>query len=1183
MAERTRFLVAVLVPLLGVICPRNAAAQQFLVPPQYATGGGSSAVAVGDFNRDGKPDLVVLDVANNAVDVLLSNGDGTFLPYVRYAVGWNPSSIVVGDFNGDGIPDLAVPSFGVTATFGGSSIVSILLGNGDGTFQPHIDTGVGGILPQSIALGDFNGDGKLDLSVVYYSTDYSQTFLAVLLGNGDGTFRAPIIAPTAYTTVGNSGCLVAADFNGDGKLDLAGTNFLGTSVVVLLGNGDGTFLAPVDYTIGFSGCIHVGDFNGDGKVDLTVAGGNTVTVLLGNGDGTFLPHLDTVIQDALGVVGVVGDLNGDGKLDLAWISSSGDSIDVLIGKGDGTFQAPVSYGTGGTVASAVALADFNGDGKPDLVVTDYSSFAVLLNRGSGAFQSDQHYATGNTPSGEAIGDFNGDGNKDLVVVNANSNTVSVFLGNGDGTLQAQVDYPTGTGPLSVVVGDFNGDGKQDLAVANAGNNTVSVLLGNGDGTFRPHLDFASASYPQWIAAGDFNGDGKLDVAVANNGNNTVSVLLGNGDGTLQPRVDYGTGFNTFSVAVRDFDGDGKADLAVAFTGDPFNQTATPGGVAILINKGNGTFLPAVNYSSGGIPLGIVASDLNQDGRQDLVAANGGKTCFVGPFGEVTCIVGTSIGVLIGNGDGTFQAPVQYGTAAGPNSVAIGDFNGDGKPDVVSANSAFSNGNTVSVLWGNGDGTFRPRLDYVVGKATFGVAVGDFNGDHKDDLAVTLSKSNSVAVLLNEASTPAFVLSVAVAGSTDVGTVVSAPVGIICSVNEDMCSTSYDGGSIVTLNATIPPTFPVSLFSGWSGDCTDTSTCVLDMIADKSVTANFAQNTTTYTVTVMKAGTGTGRVGAAEDLGGIDCGGTCSASYPGGTALILGAAADPGSHSTGWNAVGCERALDCTVILTSDMTVTATFSLDAAVSLAVTKAGSGSGTVTSNPSGIDCGTTCSASFGTGAIVQLTATSDANSTFTGWSGACSGTSVCSLTMNAGQSTTATFNSTPPPDFSLSSASGALTAQRGGQVMDIITITPKNGSFASAIQLSCAISGPSPVPTCALSPASVTPGANSATSTLTIAAPAAAATLVPLSHRQLGKSLYAVWLPLMFGITVVGGSKKLRRRYWVLCGFLLLLFLQTACGGGNSSSGGGKQGPTNYTVTVTGASGTMRHTTQVTVTVQ
>jgi DNA-binding beta-propeller fold protein YncE len=248
-------------------------------------------------------------------------------------------------------------------------------------------------------------------------------------------------------------------------------------------------------------------------------------------------------------------------------------------------------------------------------------------------------------------------------------------------------------------------------------------------------------------------------------------------------------------------------------------------------------------------------------------------------------------------------------------------------------------------------------------------------------------------------------------------------------------------------------------------------------------------------------------------------------------------------------------------------------------LSLLLAGNGTGTVTSDPAGVDCPTSCWARFPSGSTVTLTASPDSGYFFSGWSGACTGTGTCNVTMSQDGFVTATFN-TSPADFSLSPASTGLNVQPGGQATDTITIAPQNGSFANAIQLSCVVSGPAPMPTCTLSPTSVTPGGNSATSTLTITAPAATAVLAPAGNRRV-KSLYALWLPLALGITFVGGSKKLRRGYWVLGGLLVLVLLQVACGGSNSSSGGGT--PKTYTVTVTGTSGAIQHTAQVTVTVR
>ena len=247
-------------------------------------------------------------------------------------------------------------------------------------------------------------------------------------------------------------------------------------------------------------------------------------------------------------------------------------------------------------------------------------------------------------------------------------------------------------------------------------------------------------------------------------------------------------------------------------------------------------------------------------------------------------------------------------------------------------------------------------------------------------------------------------------------------------------------------------------------------------------------------------------------------------------------------------------------------------------------GNGSGAIDGNPAGIVCGSLCSASFASGTTVTLTASAASGSIFSGWSGACSGTGTCSVTVTANESVIATFSAASLPDFSLKPASASLTAQRSGQVADVITIAPQNGNFASTIQLSCAVSGPAPMPTCALSPSSVTPGTNPATSTLAVIAPTSSAGLT-LPEGRLSSPLYAVLLSMPFaliGLGLASGKSKARRRpLWFLCSlFLGFVAIQTGCGGGSSSQ---QMQPQNYIVIVTGTSGAIQRTAQVTVTVQ
>ncbi len=336
--------------------------------------------------------------------------------------------------------------------------------------------------PQFVAVADFDGDGKLDLAVPVYSIFTSLSDMNILLGNGDGTFTA---APTFLLTGQNVNNAVVADFNGDGKPDLALSLPDANEVQVLLGIGDGTFtpMPAVSATGVF--VVATGDFNGDGKADLVVVnpGPDTVTILLGIGDGTFTEKATIPFTGGPQSV-AVGDFNRDGKADLAVVNYSSNTVSVLLGNGDGTFTEAASSAETGIQPLSVAIGDFNGDGILDLAVTNQNGGAPGLG------------------------------------------SVTVLLGKGDGTFTPTAVSPmTGSNPESVAVADFNGDGKADLAIANAGSDTVTVLLGNGDGTFAAAMSPATGATPNYAAVGDFDGDGIPDLAVANNVSNSVTVLL----------------------------------------------------------------------------------------------------------------------------------------------------------------------------------------------------------------------------------------------------------------------------------------------------------------------------------------------------------------------------------------------------------------------------------------------------------------------------------------------------------------------------------------------------------------------------------------------------------------------------------------------------------------------------------
>jgi hypothetical protein len=705
----------------------------------------------------------------------------------NYPAGYSVQSIAVGDVNGDGIPDVVVANYcqsSSNCSNGGG--VSVLISNGDGTYQAPVSYASGGLDAFSVALGDFNGDGKLDIAVANFYTDTSQTStnVSVLINSGDGTFKAPVSSLVAGVYVPQ---VAIGDFNGDGKLDLAVSTECQTNqncsngvVSVLLGNGDGTFSPAQSYSSGglsaFS--VAVADFNGDSKPDLAVVNecetGNcsngAVGVLLNNGDGTFQAPSSLTTGGRYSFVGLVGDFNGDGQADIAVTnecdtntSCNNSSVSVFLGNGNGTFSAPVNSPTARTnYSQLIAAGDLNGDGKLDLVIGSNSnnSLQTLLGKGDGTFQASTQFPSSGNTSAVAVADVNADGKLDILAAvpcpnnNCSGTALEVLLGNGDGTFQAPPAYQSdGSQTLSVATADFDADGKPDLVVANncasnnnCGNGSVGVLLGKGDGTLQPAVSYSSGGlYPRALAVGDFNGDGRPDIVVVNlcgtGGcqNGSLSVLLGNGDGTLQSPITSATGgASSWDVVVGDFNGDRKLDIAV--TNHCADNTCQTSSVSVLLGNGDGTFQTPVVYAlTGRAQPSIAIADFDGDGKLDLAVSN---------YCQSTSSCLGVVSILKGNGDGTFQTSQTYPSAGyGTISVAVGDFNGDGKPDL-----ALQDGSDISVLLGNGDGSFQTAVSYPTPCCASGLSqsllVRDFNGDGSLDLAATTSQGGVNLLLGN---------------------------------------------------------------------------------------------------------------------------------------------------------------------------------------------------------------------------------------------------------------------------------------------------------------------------------------------------------------------------------------------------------------------------------------------------
>lgn len=574
------------------------------------------AIAVADLNGDGMLDAVLPELSGK-LDVFLGNGNGTFRLLREIDIGNQLSNVAIGDFNKDGISDVLVS--------GESSRIYLLLGKGDGTFQSakevqHRD-GTGGLL-----LADFNGDGNLDFasSTTYDIEHY--TDVSVVLGNGDGTFQ-----PVIQTDFGSYPVMSAVDLNGDDKLDL-----VNSSGGVALGNGDGTFGPTQFFNMeGADTILFVADVNGDGKLDLYGAGeSGTLVVARGRGDGTFVAAR-TYRGLAFISSAAIGDFNGDGHLD-AVAANLGTNLSgqVLLGDGNGGFTAGANFSVGAG-AGRCGAGDLNNDGKLDLVCAGTYDISTLLGRGDGTFEPYRTFGELQTGISVALGDFNKDGRLDVAATDYYGGAISVFLGNGDGSLQSQVSYTAGTKPSGLVQADIDSDGNLDLIATNSGDVFATVLYGNGDGTFQPGVQLNTVAEPTAVAAADLNRDGKMDLVFitecpdSNVCSQQVSVYLGNGNRTFTHGADYPAGFvdSSIGLALRigDLNSDGRLDV-VAFILPEFSSQ----NIGVLLGNGDGTLNPVVNYTGGMDSVDL--ADFNEDGAVDIGASGSGFTVFLNTAG-----------------------------------------------------------------------------------------------------------------------------------------------------------------------------------------------------------------------------------------------------------------------------------------------------------------------------------------------------------------------------------------------------------------------------------------------------------------------------------------------------------------------------------------------------------------------
>lgn len=641
---------------------------------------------------------------DSGVTVLLGRGDGSLEQPKTYgnskAVG-----VKVADFNRDGKPDIATAN-------GYDEDVSILLGKGDGTFLPPTHVSVNAppynLEPWALEVADFNKDGNPDIAALLSFGSLGQQGVSVLFGDGTGQLKPPVRYVLQVPNVSSNETFAVGDFNGDGAPDIAYDEIRS---VVLFGTGNGSFNV-VDVPALKDGILEEGDFNRDGKADLIVqdfsAGSGQFRVLLGQANGTFTSASAETIQLGGGLV--IADFDGDSALDLL------AGVKLWKGNGQGAFQAGDSLHL---LAGAGAAGDFNGDGRVDVVRYDATDVGVALGSGNGRFES--FIKVDANPDGPVLArDVNADGQIDIVTTTGSTKEVNVFFGRPGGQFDPAVNYPTGeNAPTALAAADFNSDRRLDVVSANGTGNDVSVLLGTGGGQFASPVRFPVGTKPSGVATGDFNGDNHPDLAVANSGSNDISVLLGDGAGGFASAANaFKVGLGPTTVVARDFNGDGKLDLAIGGVGRVVEKQIQRSDLTVLLGDGTGRFQPGfVEPNLDSLVMAVV--DLNRDGVLDIVSANasGGS-------------------VFLGKADGMFEKAktrIAFGpfNQRTPTAGVAGDVDGDGHIDLaVTVRGGTST--KLSLVRGNGDGTFKDAVRYNAARFTF-MSGGDFDRNGTLDL------------------------------------------------------------------------------------------------------------------------------------------------------------------------------------------------------------------------------------------------------------------------------------------------------------------------------------------------------------------------------------------------------------------------------------------------------------------
>jgi VCBS repeat protein/dockerin type I repeat protein len=690
----------------------------FNLPDSVSVGESAYSVVSGDFDGDSRLDMAVS--TDDHLEVILSKSDHSFV--TRSSPTFGGSSVLqAADLDGDGASDIASGGFGSIAIYRN-------MNDGKPSFSFFATADIGET--SSLAAADFEGDGKVDLA----ATNESLHALYIVSNKGRGNF--PIVA--SFDLGDRAYCAVPLDVDRDGWIDLAASHGESGAIAIFRNDGKGSFEPATSFPLMTNGkraerpiSLASIDIDGDGDPDLATANqvSQDVSVIENSGGGDW--HVKAVISMG-GPLRAIGakDLDLDGSIDLAVIDDAG-SLSILENR-SGSFDRLAELTLTATPFS-LAIGDFDGNSVPDLAVASLfsGSVAVLWNPGKEHLDFGQDIAVGSQPIALAMVDLDGDGNQDLVGLNHESNDLSILLATGQGAFRRS-RLPTGTSPTAIDVGDLDGDGRPDIAVTCELDplkpGSLQVSRNEGGGGLANPITYQVGRFPTSVVIGDFDGDERPDLITSNMSEFNITVLKGEDGGSFGRSATFPAGKYPSSIQAADFDGDGNLDIAATNTELDLPQ----GSLSVLLNNGDGAFRAPLGLVVPREPRGLVAGDFDGDGKIDLA-------CMDYQYPNPSNIV-----LAFNKEGGGFEPYQTLPTSGVAFQLTAADLDGDAALDLIVADAGAG---SVS-LWLNAGGRMLTRVRSVpVGRFPVFVFAGDFDGDGFPDVASANTQSDSISIRL----------------------------------------------------------------------------------------------------------------------------------------------------------------------------------------------------------------------------------------------------------------------------------------------------------------------------------------------------------------------------------------------------------------------------------------------------